>query len=371
MGAVRIAQYQVVSDCLTTLCLILLTLCFCLTAPSISHIVTLSSTTIEIKWNEIPESGIISEYEVRYKVLNESMFCSVSTRNLSVLLSDLKASTTYEASIRAYTSVGPSPFGMAVTIQTMAEDITTSDIPSVASVSASVVVVVVVGVSFCVVLFIAVLVLNKRKRSTAEVESCRYSRDNSPQPDVSPSPSATTFCCDKESSPDSSSEHSFQISELSQNSSLKEVEALVVVSKRCLNKRLLDILVLITRYRHNETIINLTFMGDETTHGKIAQDVLEEALSRSKELYLLCVVNKEFLEEWKGGEEVDSLVFCLRERIRGKINVSKRVERTVVLYEQEDYRKYLPNNLEQYKAFHIEDTMDISRLIAGQPEFII
>ena len=242
----------------------------------------------------------------------------------------------------------------------MPEEVT-FDVAIVASVSASVVVV--FGVSFCVVLFIAVLVLN---RPTVEVES--YSRDN---PDVSPSPSETTFYCGEEASPDSSSEHSFQMSESSKNPSLKEVEALLVVSKRCLNKRLLDILVSITRYRHDETIINLTFMGDETTHGKIAQDVLEEALSRSKELYLLCVVNKEFLEEWKGGKEVDSLVFCLRERIRGKINVSKRVERTVVLYEQEDYRKYLPNNLEQYKAFHIEDTMDISRLIAGQPEFII
>ena len=197
----------------------MLTLCFCFTAPftspNISHIVTLSPTTIEAKWNDIPESdlnGIISQYEVRYKVVNESMLDSIFTRNLSVLLSDLRASTAYEVSVRAYTSVGPGPFCMAVTNQTMDEEVATVDVAIVAGVSTGVVV---VAVSFCVVLFITVLVLIRRK--TEEVEVTSDNRANLSRLDISKSPSEVTFCCtesplDKEASLDSSSDYNFPMS---------------------------------------------------------------------------------------------------------------------------------------------------------------
>ena len=153
--------------------------------------------------------------------------------------------------------------------------------------------------------------------------------------------------------------------------SLRQIEALIIVSERCKNKELLDILYSISMYNHNNTCISLTCMGDETNQGKIASDVLECALKRSPELFLLCVVNKEFEEEWEGKGVSNSLVYCVQLYLKGMIHHSKEVRGIIVLWQEESYFEYLPINLKACTDFRIDKAEDISQFIAGQPEYIM
>ena len=73
-------------------------------------------------WDPVPEidtNGIITQYEVEF---NQSTFNEISTSNLTttnglqqmVELEGLEEYVEYSVRVRAYTSVGPGPFSVAV-----------------------------------------------------------------------------------------------------------------------------------------------------------------------------------------------------------------------------------------------------------------
>ena len=73
----------------------------------------LSFTEIQVSWTELPENGIITEYEVMYEPLmtfGELTILTVNTTNLSITLMDLQEYVQYNISVRVYTSVGPGPY---------------------------------------------------------------------------------------------------------------------------------------------------------------------------------------------------------------------------------------------------------------------
>ena len=89
--------------------------------------VTVSSTEIAVSWNEVPEidrNGIIVQYQVEF---NQSTFDEISTSNLTttdgsqlmVELDGLEEYVDYSVRVRAYTSVGPGPFSVAVVNRTL------------------------------------------------------------------------------------------------------------------------------------------------------------------------------------------------------------------------------------------------------------
>ena len=78
-------------------------------------------------WDPVPEidrNGIVIQYEVKF---NQSTFTEISTSNLTttngsvliVELQGLEEYTEYSVSVRAYTSVGPGPFSVAVVNRTL------------------------------------------------------------------------------------------------------------------------------------------------------------------------------------------------------------------------------------------------------------
>lgn len=81
---------------------------------------SLSSTTIEVTWAEVPPSdrnGLIILYEIQYEPLGEPGSTpgqparrTTNTTELSVLLTDLNPFMTYTISVRAYTGVGHGPY---------------------------------------------------------------------------------------------------------------------------------------------------------------------------------------------------------------------------------------------------------------------
>ena len=81
---------------------------------------SLSSTTIEVTWAEVPTSdrnGLIILYEIQYEPLGEPGGTpdrparrTTNTTELSVLLTDLNPFMTYAISVRAYTGVGHGPY---------------------------------------------------------------------------------------------------------------------------------------------------------------------------------------------------------------------------------------------------------------------
>lgn len=335
------------------------------------------------------------KYEVQYHAVNESKLL-VSTPNLSFLLSALSASTEYVVRVRAITSVGAGPFSPAVYNTTLPEDTTTdppvytTTLPEdtdytkiVASSLAAGVFLVVATVIVVLCIVVSILIIKRRQRDEpgfSNINPVFVDTTTSSQPyDCSLSVSIPSIVLQNElQSDDSTSSCSVNLSSptppYSSPPSSREVEALVVVSERCKNEQLLETLYSITMYNHNNTRINLTFMGDEINQGKIASDILNCAQKRSKELFLLLVVNKEFLEEWEGTAAINnSLVFCVQWDLKGKLNHlhTQDLERVVVLWEETNYTKHLPPNLKACKSFCIDDDKNISRFIAGQAEYCI
>ena len=89
--------------------------------------ITCSSTAIMVTWEplaEIDRKGIITQYEVEF---NQSTFNVISTSNLittngpqlMVELEGLEEYVEYTVRVRAYTSVGPGPFSVAVMNRTL------------------------------------------------------------------------------------------------------------------------------------------------------------------------------------------------------------------------------------------------------------
>ena len=84
--------------------------------PSNVTTAALSSTSIQVNWDEVPaidQNGIITQYEVEY---NQSTFDSVPTiQNMTVnstmaVLTGLQEYVEYSIRVRAYTSEGPGPY---------------------------------------------------------------------------------------------------------------------------------------------------------------------------------------------------------------------------------------------------------------------
>ena len=94
------------------------------TSPQNVETVALSSTEIMVTWEEviaIDENGIIINYEVQFVPLQFTDIIeldSINTTDLMIVISGLQEYIEYDISVRAYTSVGPSPFSVAVTNRT-------------------------------------------------------------------------------------------------------------------------------------------------------------------------------------------------------------------------------------------------------------
>ena len=85
--------------------------------PQNAMTVVLSSTEIQVSWEEVPainRSGLITVYEVRYDPLETfDGLISTNTTNttmLNITLTGLEEYVEYNISVRAYTSVGPGPY---------------------------------------------------------------------------------------------------------------------------------------------------------------------------------------------------------------------------------------------------------------------
>ena len=87
----------------------------------------LSSTEIEVTWEEVPainRSGIITMYEVQYDPLDTFGQLSIETvitsgPVLTLNLTGLEEFVEYNISVRAYTSTGPGPYSDPVTVRTL------------------------------------------------------------------------------------------------------------------------------------------------------------------------------------------------------------------------------------------------------------
>jgi len=96
-------------------------------SPDSVLVLNITSTAIVVIWNPVPEigrNGIITQYEVEF---NQSTFSEISTSNLTttndsqlmVELEGLEEYVEYSVRVRAYTSVGPGPFSLAVVTRTL------------------------------------------------------------------------------------------------------------------------------------------------------------------------------------------------------------------------------------------------------------
>ena len=95
--------------------------------PDNVQAITRSSTAILVMWDPVPEidrNGIIIQYQVEF---NQSTFNEISTSNLTttngsqlmVELDGLEEFVNYSVRVRAFTSVGPGPFSVAVMTRTL------------------------------------------------------------------------------------------------------------------------------------------------------------------------------------------------------------------------------------------------------------
>ena len=95
--------------------------------PDNVQAVTSSSTAILVTWDPVPEidrNGIITQYEVEFSqsTFNETSTSNLTTTNgpqLMVELEGLEEYVEYSVRVRAYTSVGPGPFSVAVMNRTL------------------------------------------------------------------------------------------------------------------------------------------------------------------------------------------------------------------------------------------------------------
>jgi len=80
-----------------------------------------------VTWDPVPEidrNGIVTQYEVEF---NQGTFNEISTSNLTttngsqlmVEIEGLEEYVEYSVRVRAYTSVGPGPFSVAMVIRTL------------------------------------------------------------------------------------------------------------------------------------------------------------------------------------------------------------------------------------------------------------
>ena len=94
------------------------------TPPQNVQTIILSSTTIMVTWEEVPaidENGIIITYEIEFVPLQFTEILvtgSINTTNLLINITGLQEYVEYDISVRAYTSVGPGPFSVAITNRT-------------------------------------------------------------------------------------------------------------------------------------------------------------------------------------------------------------------------------------------------------------
>ena len=90
--------------------------------------VVLSSTSIQVSWEEVPEinrNGIITMYEVLYDPL-ETFDGMIYTNSVNIsdpsmmytVLMGLEEYVEYNISVRAYTSAGPGPYSTSITNRT-------------------------------------------------------------------------------------------------------------------------------------------------------------------------------------------------------------------------------------------------------------
>ena len=95
-------------------------------APPLNvSLLTLSSTTIYVSWDEVPaveRNGIITRYQVNYSqtAFTEDMQ-TMYTTDLNITLQNLHEYTTYTILVRAFTSAGAGPYSNE-TVTTTFED---------------------------------------------------------------------------------------------------------------------------------------------------------------------------------------------------------------------------------------------------------
>ena len=80
-----------------------------------------SSSEIQVNWTEVLEidqNGEVVMYEVFY-VSQMTINGTVTTNNLSIILSGLEEYVEYNISVRAYTSVGPGPYSVMIVASTV------------------------------------------------------------------------------------------------------------------------------------------------------------------------------------------------------------------------------------------------------------
>ena len=94
------------------------------TPPQNVQATAFNSTQITVTWEEvlaIDQNGNIVIYEVRFDPLQFTgvlMTEYINTTDMSAVLIGLQEFVEYDISVRAYTSVGPGPFSVAVTNRT-------------------------------------------------------------------------------------------------------------------------------------------------------------------------------------------------------------------------------------------------------------
>ena len=88
--------------------------------------VSMSSTTINVFWEEIPprnRNGLIVMYEIIYEPLETFgqllMTDTRNTTNLSIVLDGLHPFVNYSISVRAYTSMGNGPSSVGIVEMTL------------------------------------------------------------------------------------------------------------------------------------------------------------------------------------------------------------------------------------------------------------
>ena len=81
------------------------------------------STQLNVSWDSVQEqyqNGIIIAYEVFFEAQQTfALSGSINTTEMSVMLSNLQEYVAYSISVRAYTSAGPGPYSVGVSVQTL------------------------------------------------------------------------------------------------------------------------------------------------------------------------------------------------------------------------------------------------------------
>ena len=97
--------------------------------PDNVQALTSSSTAILVTWDPVPEidrNGIITQYEVEFSTFTEIFTSNLTTTNgsqLMVELEGLEEFLEYSVRVRAYTSVGPGPFSVALANRTLESEL--------------------------------------------------------------------------------------------------------------------------------------------------------------------------------------------------------------------------------------------------------